>query len=36
MKRRDFLATDAVGLAASTVAAPAITQGVMQWKMVTA
>ncbi|MQY42581.1 ABC transporter substrate-binding protein [Epibacterium sp. SM1969] len=35
MDRRKFLAAGAVG-AASSLAAPAIAQGVMQWKMVTA
>jgi len=39
MKRRDFLKATGVataGLAASSLAAPAIAQGVQEWKMVTA
>ncbi|WP_282059345.1 TRAP transporter substrate-binding protein [Roseobacter litoralis] len=36
MDRRNFLKTGAVGVAASTLAAPAIAQDLMQWKMVTA
>ncbi|ABG31339.1 ABC transporter substrate-binding protein [Roseobacter denitrificans] len=36
MDRRDFLRAGTVGVAASTLAAPAIAQDVMQWKMVTA
>ena len=36
MDRRSFLTTGTVGVAASTLAAPAIAQDVMQWKMVTA
>ncbi|SFC85292.1 TRAP transporter substrate-binding protein [Tropicimonas isoalkanivorans] len=36
MKRRDFLATGAVGAAATALAAPAIAQDVIKWKMVTA
>ncbi|MFV0359122.1 TRAP transporter substrate-binding protein [Tropicimonas sp.] len=36
MKRRNFLATGAFGAAATALAAPAIAQDVMRWKMVTA
>ena len=36
MDRRHFLTTGALGAAAATLAAPAIAQGTMQWKMVTA
>lgn len=36
MKRRNFLKTAGIGAAASAVAAPAIAQDVLQWKMVTA
>lgn len=36
MKRRDFLVAGAIGAAAAPLAAPAIAQGRMQWKMVTA
>ena len=36
MKRRDFMKTAAVGAVASTLATPAIAQGKIQWKMVTA
>lgn len=36
MKRRDFLSTAAIGAAASTLAAPAIAQGVTRWRMVSA
>ncbi|MHA3979301.1 TRAP transporter substrate-binding protein [Halovulum sp. GXIMD14794] len=36
MKRRDFIAAGAVGAASTALAAPAIAQDVMKWKMVTA
>ncbi|MFN3645908.1 MAG: TRAP transporter substrate-binding protein [Gemmobacter sp.] len=36
MKRRDFLATAGVGAAAATLAAPAIAQGTIKWRMVSA
>ncbi|MFN3614244.1 MAG: TRAP transporter substrate-binding protein [Rubrimonas sp.] len=36
MKRREFLTTAAVGAAATTLAAPAIAQGVREWKLVSA
>ena len=36
MKRRDFIKAAAVGTAAATLSAPAIAQGIRQWKMVTA
>lgn len=36
MQRRTFLKTGAVGVAATTLAAPAIAQDIRQWKMVTA
>ncbi|MFN3276564.1 MAG: TRAP transporter substrate-binding protein [Paracoccus sp. (in: a-proteobacteria)] len=36
MKRRAFLATAGIGAAASTLAAPALAQGVRQWRMVSA
>lgn len=36
MERRTFLATGAVGVATSALAAPAVAQGKMRWKMVTA
>ncbi|MGJ8527304.1 TRAP transporter substrate-binding protein [Maritalea sp.] len=36
MKRRDFLKAGAVGVAAGTLATPALAQDVRQWKMVTA
>ena len=36
MDRRNFLKTGAIGVAAVPLAAPAIAQGVRQWKMVTA
>ncbi|MCY4302762.1 MAG: TRAP transporter substrate-binding protein [Aestuariivita sp.] len=36
MERRTFLTTGSFGVAASTLAAPALAQGIMQWKMVTA
>lgn len=36
MERRTFLTVGAAGVAASALAAPAIAQGKMQWKMVTA
>ncbi len=36
MKRRDFLATGALGAAAGGLAAPAIAQDLRHWKMVTA
>lgn len=36
MKRRNFLATAGVGVAASTLAAPALAQGIRQWRMVSA
>lgn len=36
MKRRDVLKTTAIGAAAVSISAPAIAQGVRQWKMVTA
>ncbi len=36
MKRREFLTTGALGAAATTLAAPAVAQGVTQWSMVTA
>lgn len=36
MKRRTFLKTGTLGVAATTLAAPSIAQGTRQWKMVTA
>ncbi|MGF1659557.1 MAG: twin-arginine translocation signal domain-containing protein, partial [Rubrimonas sp.] len=36
MKRRDFLTSAAAGAAATALAAPALAQGVREWKMVTA
>ncbi len=36
MKRRTFLKTGTLGLAAASLAAPAIAEGTAQWKMVTA
>ncbi|MGP9806173.1 TRAP transporter substrate-binding protein [Paracoccus sp. NSM] len=36
MKRRSFLATAGIGAAASALAAPALAQGVRQWRMVSA
>ena len=36
MKRREFIKLGAVGVGASTLAAPAIAQDKRQWKMVTA
>ncbi|WP_169569337.1 TRAP transporter substrate-binding protein [Sneathiella limimaris] len=36
MKRRDFMKVAGAGAVASTLATPAIAQGKMQWKMVTA
>ncbi len=36
MKRRDFMKTAAVSAVASTLATPALAQGKIQWKMVTA
>lgn len=36
MKRRDFLTAGAVGAAATALAAPAISQGVIQWRLVSA
>ncbi len=36
MKRRQFVTTGAAGLAAASLASPAIAQGKRQWKMVTA
>lgn len=36
MKRRDFLASAGVGAAAATLAAPAIAQGTIKWRMVSA
>ncbi|WBU56629.1 TRAP transporter substrate-binding protein [Paracoccus sediminicola] len=35
MKRRNFLTTAGIGAAASALAAPALAQDVLQWKMVT-
>ena len=36
MKRRQFMKTGAAGLAAASLATPALAQGTRQWKMVTA
>ena len=36
MKRRDFIATGAVGAAATSLSTPAVAQDIREWKMVTA